>query len=71
MAEGWVGIADVAEHLSVAKDPIHRGGDTKKFPAHRGRLLRFRLSEVDDWVRTGGGSASKTRPASEAEPDSG
>lgn len=61
--EGWVGIADVAAHLSVAKDSIYRWVDSKDFPAHRvGRLLRFRLSEVDEWVRAGGGSAPKTRP---------
>ena len=59
--EGWVGIADVAAHLSVAKDSIYRWVDTKGFPAHRvGRLLRFRLSEVDEWVRTGGGTESGT-----------
>ena len=52
--EGWVGIADVAAHLSMAKDSIYRWVDSKDFPAHRvGRLLRFRLSEVDEWVRTG------------------
>ena len=55
--EGWVGISDVAAHLSVAKDSIYRWVDSKDFPAHRvGRLLRFRLSEVDEWVRAGGGS---------------
>ena len=60
--EGWVSIADVAAHLSVAKDSIYRWVDSKDFPAHRvGRLLRFRLSEVDEWVRTGGGSDSRTR----------
>ena len=30
--EGWVGIADVAAHLSVAKDSIYRWVDTKEFP---------------------------------------
>ena len=55
--EAWVGIADVAAHLSVAKDSIYRWVEAKDFPAHRvGRLLRFRLSEVDDWVRAGGRS---------------
>ena len=33
--EGWVGIADVAAHLSVAKDSIYRWVDSKDFPAHR------------------------------------
>ena len=59
--EGWGSIADVAAHLSVGKDSIYRWVDSKDFPAHRvGRLLRFRLSEVDEWVRTGGGSDSRT-----------
>ena len=58
--EVWVGIADVAAHLSVGKDSIYRWVDSKEFPAHRvGRLLRFRLSEVDEWVRAGGGSRPK------------
>ena len=69
--EGWVGIADVAAHLSVAKDSIYRWVDSKDFPAHRvGRLLRFRLSEVDEWVRAGGGSdsgAQRTGRASAAD----
>ena len=55
--EGWVGIADVAAHLSVAKDSIYRWVDSKDFPARRvGRLSRFRLSEVDEWVKAGGGN---------------
>ena len=53
--EGWVGIAAVAAHLQVTKDSIYRWVDTKAFPARRvGRLLRFRLSEVDEWVKAGG-----------------
>lgn len=52
--ENWVDIAEVAMHLQVTKDSIYRWVDSKSFPAHRvGRLLRFKLSEVDDWVRSG------------------
>ena len=59
--EGWVDIVGVAAHLSVGKDSIYRWVDSKDFPAHRvGRLLRFRLSEVDEWVRAGGGNRQKT-----------
>ena len=58
--EGWVGIAEVAAHLSVGKDSIYRWVDSKDFPAHKvGRLLRFQLSEVDEWVRAGGGNRQK------------
>ena len=52
--ENWVDIAEVATHLQVTKDSIYRWVDSKSFPAHRvGRLLRFKLSEVDEWVRLG------------------
>ena len=70
--EGWGGIADVAAHLSVVKDSIYRWVDSKDFPAHRvGRLLRFRLSEVDEWVKTGGGSDSRTHGVGGASSDDG
>ena len=52
--ERWVGVEDVASHLGVAKDSIYRWIETRSLPAHRvGRLFRFKLSEVDNWVRTG------------------
>ncbi len=57
--ERWVGVEDVAAHLGVAKDSIYRWIDDKGLPARRvGRLLRFRLSEVDDWVEAGGGEGT-------------
>jgi len=50
--EGWVDVAEVAAHLQVAKESVYRWVEAKGFPAHRvGRLLRFKLSEVDEWVR--------------------
>ena len=59
--EGWVSVAEVAAHLRVTKDSIYRWVDARDFPAHRvGRLLRFQLSEVDEWVRTNGGTARDT-----------
>jgi excisionase family DNA binding protein len=62
--EGWVGIVEVAAHLRVAKESIYRWVDSKAFPAHRvGRLLRFKLSHVDEWVTTSGGNYSKPIPS--------
>jgi len=55
--EPWVAVDDVAKHLGVAKDSIYRWIDRRDLPAHKiGRLWKFRLSEVDDWVRRGGKS---------------
>lgn len=59
--ESWVGIEKVAAHLDVAKDSIYRWVESKGFPAHRvGRLLRFKLSEVDTWVRSSNSSQSRS-----------
>ena len=53
--EPWVTAELVAQHLGVAKDTVYRWRERKGLPAHRvGRLWKFQLSEVDDWVRAGG-----------------
>ncbi|MEB2344893.1 MAG: helix-turn-helix domain-containing protein [Deltaproteobacteria bacterium] len=58
--ERWVGVDDVAAHLGVGKDSIYRWVENRGLPARKvGRLLRFRLSEVDAWVEAGEGE----RPA--------
>lgn len=63
--EGWVGVDEVARHLQVARDSVYRWVDSKGFPAHRvGRLLRFKLSEVDEWVKNRGADPSgSSKPA--------
>lgn len=54
-AEPWVSVDQIAEHLGVTRDSIYRWIDRKGLPAHRvGRLWKFQVSEVDDWVRVGG-----------------
>jgi excisionase family DNA binding protein len=53
--ERWASVEEVVEHLGVARDTIYRWIDHKALPAHRmGRLWKFKLSEVDAWVRSGG-----------------
>ena len=70
--EGWVNIGEVAAHLSVGKESIYRWIYTKGFPTRKvGRLLRFRLSEVDEWVEAGGGNEPGTRPAGMLTPNDG
>lgn len=53
--EPWVSVQQGAQHLGVAKDAVYRWREHRGLPAHRvGRLWKFKLSEVDDWVRAGG-----------------
>jgi excisionase family DNA binding protein len=59
--EPWVSVDDLAKHLGVAKDSVYRWIDHKGLPAHRiGRLWKFELSEVDDWVRAGGAAGDES-----------
>ncbi len=52
--ERWVGVDDVAAHLGVTRETIYRWMERKSLPAHRlGRVWRYKLTEVDDWVRSG------------------
>jgi len=61
MTERWTSVDDVARHLGVAKDSIYRWIERRNLPAHRiGRLWKFKLSEVDAWVRAGGADAVAT-----------
>jgi excisionase family DNA binding protein len=53
----------VALHVGVAKDTIYRWIETRTLPAHRvGRLWKFKLSEVDDWVRAGHAADADAQP---------
>jgi len=57
--EPWSTIAEVAGHLQVAEDTILRWIQRKNFPAHRaGRVWRFKISEVDEWMRNGSGATA-------------
>jgi excisionase family DNA binding protein len=61
--EPWVSVEAVAEHLGVARDSIYRWIESRALPAHRiGRLWKFKLSEVDGWVRAGGNVPVGNKP---------
>jgi excisionase family DNA binding protein len=69
MTEPWSSVDEVAKHLGVAQDSIYRWIEARGLPAHKiGRLWKFKLSEVDEWVRAGGAEggekpAAKTKTA--------
>jgi excisionase family DNA binding protein len=53
--EPWVSVDEVAKHLGIAKDTVYRWIESKSLPAHRvGRLWKFKLSQVDEWIKAGG-----------------
>jgi excisionase family DNA binding protein len=57
--ERWLSVEEIAVHLGVSKETIYRWLDGGKIPSHRmGRLWRFKASEVEVWVCSGGAGAS-------------
>ena len=63
MTEPWTSVDDIARHLGVAKDSVYRWIERRNLPAHRiGRLWKFKISEVDAWVRAAGGGVDRDDP---------
>jgi excisionase family DNA binding protein len=62
MTEPWSSVDEVAKHLGVAQDSIYRWIEARGLPAQKiGRLWKFKISEVDAWVR-GGGAEGGEKP---------
>lgn len=54
MSERWLSVDEIAEHLGIKRDTVYKWVANKNMPAHKvGRLLKFQIKEVDDWVRKG------------------
>lgn len=54
ICENWVGLEDAAMHLGVTKDTVRSWIKKTDIPAHKiGKMWKFRLSELDEWVNSG------------------
>ena len=53
--ERWYSLQKIMEYLGVSRDTIMKWIETKNMPATTaGRLWKFKVSEVDEWMRSGG-----------------
>ena len=53
--EKWSTLKEVQEYLGVGRDTILQWIAKRNMPAYKvGRLWKFKLSEVYDWIRSGG-----------------
>lgn len=54
ISEAWSNLEEVATYLGVNKDTIRNWIKKTDIPAHKiGRQWKFKLSEVDTWVKSG------------------
>ena len=52
--EPWISLEEIAQHLGVSQDTVHRWIRHRGMPAHKvGRLWKFQITEVNEWVRAG------------------
>ncbi len=55
MENRWLSVDEIAVYLGVKRDTIYKWISDKMMPAHKiGKLWKFKLDDVDDWVRSGG-----------------
>ena len=54
MQERWLSVEEISGHLGVNPETIYKWIERKKLPAHKvGRLWKFKVSQVDEWVQEG------------------
>ena len=54
MPEKWVNLEDIADHLSVSTDTVRNWIKDGKLPFYKaGKRYKFKISEVDAWLRDG------------------
>lgn len=60
VVEKWSTLKEVQEYLGVGRETILQWISKRNMPAYKvGRLWKFKLSEVDDWIRSGGAADDK------------
>ncbi len=54
LVDKWYSLEEISEYLGVTKDTIRNWIRKTDIPAHKiGRLWKFKLTEVDEWVKSG------------------
>lgn len=53
--ENWVSMKDITKHLGVSRETVLQWISNRNMPASKvGRLWKFKISEVDEWICSGG-----------------
>lgn len=51
----WLSLTEICQHLGISRDTAIKWINKSGMPAHKiGRSWKFKISEVDEWVKPGG-----------------
>lgn len=65
----WLSVDEIAGYLGVKRETVYKWIERKNMPAHKvGRLWKFKLDEVDQWVRSHGADDTDARAREGVEP---
>ena len=60
MADRWLSVDEIADHLGIKRDTVYKWISERQMPGHKiGRLWKFKQAEVDEWVVSGGANTSQ------------
>ena len=64
--EKWSTLKEVQAYLGVGRETILQWIAKRNMPAYKvGRLWKFKLTEVDEWIRSGGAAEYSETPDDE------
>lgn len=71
--EKWASMEELRDYLDVSREAVLRWIKNRGMPAHKvGKLWKFKFSEVDEWIRSGGADdRSENRDAQTEDTDNG
>jgi excisionase family DNA binding protein len=59
--EKWSSMDIITDHLGVSRETVLQWISNRKMPAHKvGRQWKFKISEVDEWIRSGKAAKKNT-----------
>lgn len=62
----WYSVEEASQHLGIKPTTLYKWIERKKMPAHKvGRLWKFKLEELDQWVKSGQSGLEDEDTASE------
>jgi len=58
----WLSVDEIAVYLGIKRETIYKWLAEKSMPAHKlGKLWKFRMDEVDEWLRSGEADSRKKK----------